>query len=112
MDKIIKGDIYYTFGIFCSFECALAYIQDNMKFSHLFEDSDILLHNMRFDMYGKKNKIIRALDYTLLDTYDPNGMNINEWRNNRKQIIEDTNQIIKSVKQMPVGKLMSVGMRF
>lgn len=114
-NKIIKGDKYFTFGIFCGFKCALAFIEENIsnpKYKDIFSDSIQLLHVMRLDMTGKKTKITRALDYLLLDTYTSDGMNIDDWRNNGKHDIKDTEQVIKSVTQLPVGKLYEISIRF
>ena len=45
----IEGNIYYTFGVCCSFRCALSYILAN-KDKQMFSEAEYLLHNMSFDV--------------------------------------------------------------
>ncbi len=109
-DNGIEGNIYYTFGVCCSFRCALSYIRDNSH-KEMFSESEYLLHNLYFDMTGKKNKLEPALDYLLLKDYNGD-VDIDEWRMDKKSIILDTNTIISDIRQIPVGKLYEVNIRF
>ena len=77
----------------------------------MFSEAEYLLHNMYFDMTGKKDKIEPALDYLLLKDYNGD-MDINEWRLNKKSVIVDTETYITDIRQIPVGKLYEINIRF
>ena len=57
--KPIETEYYLTDGIFCSFNCLIAYIYDN---SHdaFYSESKMLTYNMYKDIVGKETKKIKA----------------------------------------------------
>lgn len=54
---IIEKDYYLTDGIFCSFNCCMAYIEDN-KHNSMYDMSEMLLLKMYHDIYPKKVQCI------------------------------------------------------
>lgn len=54
-----KRDYYYTDGIFCSFNCCMAYIQDN-KTNSFYKLSESLLLKIYNDINGDDEEIIQA----------------------------------------------------
>jgi len=71
--------IYTTDGIFCSFNCCVAYIEDN-KNNNLYDKSYMLLLKLYRDMTGfNASKISPAPDWRLIDRYGGH-LNINEFR--------------------------------
>ena len=51
--SIIKKNYYLTDGIFCSFNCCMAYIEDN-KCNSIYDRSEMLLLKMYHDIYPTK----------------------------------------------------------
>lgn len=73
-------DHYLTDGIFCSFNCTLAFIKDNTH-DILYKESYSLLHCMYYDLVGKKiSKIIPSPHWRLLKDFG-GSMSIEEYRN-------------------------------
>lgn len=54
---IIEKDYYLTDGIFCSFNCCMAYIEDN-KHNSMYDMSEMLLLKMYHDFYPTKVQVI------------------------------------------------------
>ena len=74
-------DHYLTDGIFCSFNCCLAFIKDN-SYDILYKESYSLLHSMYFDMVGKNMaKIIKSPHWRLLKDFGGN-LSIEDFRKN------------------------------
>ncbi len=68
---IEKNDFYETTGMFCSFNCCMAYIKDN-KNNPLFEMAEMLLTNIYNEITGDDKTIIPAPDWRLLNEYGGN----------------------------------------
>jgi hypothetical protein len=51
--SVIKNNFYLTDGIFCSFNCCMAYIEDN-KNNSMYDISEMLLLKMYHDIYPTK----------------------------------------------------------
>jgi hypothetical protein len=76
---LIDKDYYETDGIFCSFNCALSWI-DDMKHSPIYTQSRQLLYKMYNDTYGRfPTDIIKAPHWRLLRSYG-GPMDIEEFR--------------------------------
>lgn len=71
---------YYTDGIFCSFNCILAYIKNNTHKS-MYNASENLLMNMYHDINGTLNKLTIAPDWRLLDIFG-GYLDIKKYRHN------------------------------
>lgn len=63
-----KNDFYITDKCFCSFNCALSFINKN-KLNPLYKFSKILLYKMFNEVYGTEFEIIPAGDIDLLIEY-------------------------------------------
>jgi hypothetical protein len=66
--KTEENNFYETDGIFCSFNCCLAFINDNNK-NILYDNSKNLLFKMYFDYFDSKDEIIPAPHWRLLKEY-------------------------------------------
>lgn len=71
---------YYVYGVFCSFNCALAY---NNNETHDFKKNEraSLLHKLQEEMYGESQKITEAPSRYVLKKYG-GVITINQYRNN------------------------------
>lgn len=97
--KINKNEYYIVEGIFCSFNCCLAYINDNKKQSSL-QHSHFLLQKLYNDITEKNNTINPAPSWKLLQDYGGN-MSIKEFRDSFN-VIEYTE--IAKLKEIPIQK--------
>ncbi len=76
-----NDDYYLVDGIFCSFNCCLAYINENRK-QYEYQYSEFLLYNIYSSLFNNKiERIIPAPHWRLLQDYGGN-LSINEFRNN------------------------------
>jgi len=72
---------YLTDGIFCSFNCCLAFIKDNPH-DILYKESYSLLHCMYFDLVGKQMaKIVQSPHWRLLKDFGGH-LSIDDFRKN------------------------------
>jgi hypothetical protein len=69
---------YITDGIFCSFNCCLAFIKDNW-YNNLYNNSEFYLNKIHNDLFKKFNKIIEAPSWRLLKKFGGN-LGIQEFR--------------------------------
>lgn len=80
-----SGNPYYiTDGIFCSFNCIVAFIDDN-KHNILYHNSKVLLNKLYKDIMGKKCEIAPAPHWRLLQQYGGK-LSITEFRNSFNNI--------------------------
>jgi hypothetical protein len=63
-----KTNAYTTDGIFCSFNCCLAHINNNPH-NKMYEYSNVLLHQIYFKLFGQDNTIKPASEWRLLEKY-------------------------------------------
>ena len=74
-------DYYLIDGLFCSFNCCLAYIKENNN-NPLYQNSEILLNKIYYDTFGLKSQpLIEAPSWRLLKNYGGH-MPIEEFRKN------------------------------
>jgi len=67
--NIDENDYYLIDGIFCSFNCCLAYIREHNT-NPLYHNSEILLNKMYYDAFGSKSQpLIEAPSWRLLKNY-------------------------------------------
>ena len=106
--KFIDRDYYETDGCFCSFECCLAYIDENIQ-NPLYSQSKHLLSKMICDTYGEDTvqNILKAPSWRLLADYG-GIMDIHSFRSRCKTHRYD--QIDRMVTDLP--RLMPVGWVF
>ena len=75
-------EYYETDGVFCSFNCMKAFVNEHKGYDNLYEHSDFLICKMYFDMYGVKNVNINpAPHWRLLPEYG-GYMPIDKYREN------------------------------
>lgn len=111
--KISENNIYETDGIFCSFNCCLAYIKDN-KHLPLYNKSENLLSQMFFKLFEDPNlKIIPAPPWKLLSEYGGN-LSIHEFREKFNKVdYQNINNYINKVPRLfPIGMLYEVNIKF
>lgn len=83
--SILKKDYYITDGIFCSFNCCMAYIEDN-KHNSMYDLSEMLLLKMYHDIYPTKVvSIDEAPHWRKLKKYGGD-LTIEEFRNSFNNI--------------------------
>jgi hypothetical protein len=80
-----SGEPYYiTDGIFCSFNCIIAFIDDN-KHNIMYANSKVLLNKLYKDVTGKRCEIEHAPHWRLLQQYGGK-LSINEFRSSFNNI--------------------------
>ncbi len=103
--NIIKKNFYITDGIFCSFNCCLAFILDNKK-NNLYYHSENLLSQFYEKCFQHKCNIVSAPHWRLLKTYGGE-LSIEEFRDNfyKVQYKDISNYITEIPKCKPIGFL-------
>jgi hypothetical protein len=105
---------YETDGIFCSFNCAKAYIDEN-KHNRMYDNSAILLSMMYNDMIGDSEVpliIDPAPHWRLLHEYG-GYMNIMEYRNSFSKADYDYHGVVKNFPQfISIGTLFEEKLKF
>lgn len=103
---------YITDGIFCSFNCCMAYINDNYK-NELYEQSTVLLHQIYFKLFNNETNIKPASSWKLLTDYGGT-LSIEEFRQSFNSInyIDITNYITKIPEQHSIGWLYEENVTF
>lgn len=74
----VEQDFFFTYGIFCSFSCALSYLEQHQHES-IFKDSKSLLYSLYYKMYGTSLKAEKAPHWQLLKNYGGT-LNIQQFR--------------------------------
>lgn len=100
-------DFYITDGIFCSFNCCLAFIMDNHS-NPIYTYSEQLLNNIYMDLFGREiQPIIPAPSWRILKKYGGNMM-IDEFRKNFYKVeYKDIDNVI-----FPFSKFRPIGFLF
>jgi len=79
--NVNENDYYLMDGLFCSFNCCLAYIRENSN-NPLYQNSEVLLNKIYYDMFGLKSQpLIEAPSWRLLKNYGGHIL-IEEFRRN------------------------------
>jgi hypothetical protein len=68
MSTVISRPYYITDGVFCSFPCCLAFIDDR-RHDPLYRDSSMLLRQMFYSVFDLGATFIKAPSWRLLTTY-------------------------------------------
>jgi hypothetical protein len=108
---IDKKDYYLTDGIFCSFNCCLAFINEN-KSNQLYKKSEYLLYKL-FNKLFNNLEINPASSWRLLKNYG-GFLSIEEYRNNFNKIIHiDLKDFIQELPVCkPIGFLFEKKIKF
>ncbi len=103
---------FETDGVFCSFNCCMAFIKDNKK-NKLYEKSESLLLKMYIDLTGLKNVNINpAPHWRLLQEYGGN-LSITQFRENFNKTSYEYHGVIKnSSLYKPVASLFEEKINF
>lgn len=102
---------YQTDGIFCSFNCCTAFINDN-KTKQLYFNSYMLLVKMYNDMFKKPiTKIMSAPDWRLLKQYGGH-LSISEFRSSFDNSEYKSHGTMRDVKMVSVGTLYEKKLKF
>nr|QBK85411.1 MAG: A1L transcription factor/late transcription factor VLTF-2 [Iridovirus LCIVAC01] len=110
--KLHRKDYYETDGIFCSFNCCMAFIKEN-KYKEIYKDSTILLNNLYYKIYGTSVKIVPAPSWKLLREYGGT-MTIKSFRKtfNKLEYV-DLGNIRRYIPEMrPIGYIMEEKIQF
>jgi len=95
----IQNNYYLTDGIFCSFNCILAFIKDN-NHDLFYRESYSLLHILYEDLFGEKvRKMTPAPDWRLLKNYG-GSLSIDEYRKSFNMIEYEFMFNLRDVKSM------------
>lgn len=97
---VLEQDIFIVDGVFCSFPCCMAFIQDNKNKNPLYRESECLLRQMYqkiFETADRTNPIISAPSWRLLQDYGGH-LSITDFRRcfENTHYIE-TNQIVHEI---------------
>jgi len=109
------GEYYLIDGIFCSFNCCVAFIEENKSISSLYQDSEDLLYSLYNKLVQKQtNYIIPAPHWRLLKKYGGH-MTINEFRNTlgKAQFIDHNDyKYVPPVSTKLIGHIFEKKVRF
>lgn len=100
--KTVHNDYYEVDGVFCSFNCCMAWVKDNPHNS-LYGNSVYLLHDMYTRCFGVTHQIHPAPHWRMLTDYGGH-MSIQEFRSHFNKRIYDNMHTIRSIPATkPVG---------
>lgn len=106
-DNLMESvEMFETYGIFCTFPCALAYIMDNRK-DQIFKDSVALLHLMYYRFFNKHIVIKKAIHWSMIKG-NGGDRNINNFRTTYDEKVSLTNNIASLVFQIPIGRYVQI----
>jgi hypothetical protein len=110
--KLIHNDYYETDGIFCSFNCAMAYICDN-KHIRIYDDSVMLLIKMYNDLFKTNSISINpAPSWRLLNVYGGH-LTINEFRESFNKVDYESHGITRNfMRQESIGTIYEQKIKF
>ena len=100
-EPVINTDVsdtayYQTDGVFCSFNCCVAYINDN-KHNPIYNNSIMLLLNMYNDMFDRKIRHIPAApDWRMITQYGGH-MNITEFRESFDKVEYQNQGVLRDI---------------
>lgn len=96
-------ECYETDGIFCSFPCAMAYIEEHLKLRDpLYKDSSSLLNEIYYRVYNKQEKIIAAPSWKKLKICGGDA-SITQFKNTFGDEMLLTSNLATQIYQIPFG---------
>ncbi len=102
--QLIKNDYYETDGIFCSFNCCLAWIKDNSH-NNLYTNSVFLLHQMYYSYFDIQHQIHPAPHWRMLKDYGGH-LSIDDYRSSFNKVIYDNEHYIRALpRTKPIGQI-------
>lgn len=106
-----ENNIYYTDGIFCSFNCCKAFIHDQ-EHKEIYAKSDTLLNNLFYSLFNTQN-IEVAPTWRILEKFGGN-KTIEEFRDSfhKYEYFDIDNYIIQQHKMLPIGHLYEERIKF
>jgi len=110
--KLNKNFYYETDGIFCSFNCCLAFIKDNFK-NPLYNNSELLLGKLYKELFEIDINIKEAPSWKLLKSYG-GPLTIDDFRDNNHKITYEnlSSYISKIPAQISLGSLYEEKIKF
>ena len=110
-----ESSYYETFGIFCSFNCIMAYVIDN-KHNRLFDSSKVLLHKLYYEImnikYDEPIAIKPSPSWKLLTEYG-GPLTIKEYREGLNKIEYEHHGITRILPEFnPIGELFESKVKF
>ena len=66
--QVLENDYYLTDGIFCSFNCCLAFIKSKW-YNKIYSESEVFLNQIYYSLFDKTMKIMKAPSWRLLQVY-------------------------------------------
>ena len=109
--NVIKKGYYKTDGVFCSFNCCIAFIQNN-QYNNLYNNSMQLLTQFYFTVYKQMMDLESANSWRLLYNYGGN-QTIDEFRSNFKKISFVDHYIIENIPNInPIGYIFEKKINF
>lgn len=109
--KINKRGYYETDGVFCSFNCMAAFIEEN-EFNPMYKDSYKLMIKMYNQMHQENIELIDpSPHYRKLITYGGN-LDIIKFRESFNKVLYKYHGIIKIPKIVPIGHLYEEQFKF
>lgn len=98
-----KDDAYLVDGIFCSFNCCKAFI-DDQKHNSIYKYSNHILDMMYYSIYNEYIDIKKAPNWKILTDYGGN-KSIDQFREsfNSIEYINNNNYIVKLPEQIPIS---------
>lgn len=101
-----QRSFYVTDGVFCSFNCCLAFIRDNHE-NPLYFFSENLLSQMYIDVFGKMTQsVVPAPSWRLLKSYG-GCMSVEEYRKNfyKVEFVNIDNIVMPVIRAKSIGHL-------
>lgn len=100
--QLTQNDYYETDGVFCSFNCCLAWIKDNPN-NNLYINSIYLLHEIYNKCFDTQHQIQPAPHWRMLSEFGGH-MSIQDFRTSFNKLIYDNSHVIKTIpKTKPIG---------
>jgi hypothetical protein len=100
--EIVENGFYETDGIFCSFNCCIAYIEDNYH-NKIYNNSKQLLYKMYNEMCDKKVREIESAPHYRKLIHFGGDLTIKEYRDSFSKVIFENWGMVKPVKMVSVG---------
>jgi hypothetical protein len=110
--ELEKCDYYVTEGVFCSFNCCLAYINLN-KHNPIYNFSKTYLITIFETLFNQEFNVTEAPSWKLLKNYGGN-LSIDEFRENfyKMEITDTNNFVFSSLQQKPLHLLFEEKIKF
>uniref|UniRef100_A0A6C0CZ02 Uncharacterized protein n=1 Tax=viral metagenome TaxID=1070528 RepID=A0A6C0CZ02_9ZZZZ len=110
--KLKEGEYYETDGVFCSFNCCQAFIDDNKR-DHMYDNSSMLLAKMYNNLMSTRAVLINPAPHWRLLTEYGGIIDIKKFRENFNKVEYEYHGITKSsCKFKPIGVMYEEKIKF